>query len=160
VQREAHPTLVGFLEQAAGLNPRELPEDEEDSRITISTVHRCKGAEASMVALLGCEERVLPIWQALESSDPEQLEEERRLFYVACTRAKDRLLITHCARRGGRTTAGPSRFLQETGLIEPERTVDAFPTMRGSPDGAYRRYIASDGDEHRTNDWRDSDRSA
>jgi DNA helicase-2/ATP-dependent DNA helicase PcrA len=159
-QREPHPTLVDFLEQAAGLNARELPEDEEDPRITISTIHRCKGAEAAMVVLLGCEERLLPIWQALESSDTERLEEERRLFYVACTRAKDRLLITHCARRGGRTTGGPSRFLREAGLIEPKRTVDEFPTMRGGSDGAHRRYLAGDGSEHGEDDRRDSGRSA
>jgi superfamily I DNA/RNA helicase len=56
--------------------------------------------------------------RALETSDPERLEEERRLFYVACTRARDRLYLTHCYRRGGRLTGGPSRFLGEAGLID------------------------------------------
>ena len=66
--------------------------------------------------LLGCEERLLPSWRAIESADPEALCEERRLFYVACTRAKDTLIISHAARRGRRPTAGPSRFLCEAGL--------------------------------------------
>jgi DNA helicase-2/ATP-dependent DNA helicase PcrA len=116
-QQEPDPTLVGFLEQAAGLNASQLADGEEDRRVTVSTVHRSKGGEASLVVLLGCEERLLPIWRALETPDLERLEEERRLFYVACTRAKDRLLITHCAERGGRATGGPSRFLYEAGLI-------------------------------------------
>ena len=87
-----------------------------DRRITVSTIHRAKGTEARLVVLLGCEEQLLPSWRSLSSPDPERLAEERRLFYVAATRAKDRLIITHAAERGGRPTGGPSRFLHEAGL--------------------------------------------
>jgi DNA helicase-2/ATP-dependent DNA helicase PcrA len=66
--------------------------------------------------LLACEEQLLPSWRALNAPDPEQLAEERRLFYVACTRAKDRLVISHAASRGGRPTGGPSRFITEAEL--------------------------------------------
>ena len=111
-----HATLTGFLEHAAGLHAHELGPDE-DRRITLSTIHRAKGAEAKVVVLLACEEQLLPSWRSLGSPDPERLEEERRLFYVAATRAKDTLLITHAAERGGRPTGGPSRFLAEAGLI-------------------------------------------
>jgi superfamily I DNA/RNA helicase len=55
----------------------------------------------------------------VSSPDPERLAEEHRLFYVAVTRAKDRLLITYAAERGGRETGGPSQFLYEAGLLEP-----------------------------------------
>ena len=75
------------------------------------------GTEAALVILLGCEERLLPAWQSLCSPDPEALCEERRLFYVAATRAKDRLVLTHVRIRAGRDTAGPSRFLYEAGLL-------------------------------------------
>jgi DNA helicase II / ATP-dependent DNA helicase PcrA len=68
------------------------------------------------VALLACEEQLLPSSRSLSSPDPERLAEERRLFYVAATRAKDRLLITHVAELGRRPTGGPSRFLEEAGL--------------------------------------------
>ena len=57
-----------------------------------------------------------PSWRSISSPDPERLAEERRLFYVATTRAKDRLQITHVAERGRRETGGPSRFLAEAGL--------------------------------------------
>jgi DNA helicase-2/ATP-dependent DNA helicase PcrA len=115
-QHEQRATLPAFLEHAAGLHAQEITAGA-DRRITVSTIHRAKGTEASLVALLACEERLLPSWRALESPDSEDLAEERRLFYVAATRAKDRLLLTHAAVRGGRPTAGPSRFLAEAGLV-------------------------------------------
>ena len=99
-QHDENATLTGFLEHAAGLHAQEITPGEPDRRITVSTIHRSKGAEAQLVVLLACEERLLPSWRALAAPDPEQLAEERRLFYVACTRAKDRLLITHAATRG------------------------------------------------------------
>jgi DNA helicase-2/ATP-dependent DNA helicase PcrA len=108
-------TLTGLLEHAAGLHAQEL-DAATDRRITVSTIHRAKGTEAQLVVLLACEEQLLPSWRSLSSPDPERLAEERRLFYVAATRAKDRLLITHAAERGGRPTGGPSRFLAEAGL--------------------------------------------
>ena len=94
-------------------------------RITVSTIHRAKGAEATLVILLGCEEQVLPCWQALSDQDPEALCEERRLFYVACTRAKDRLILTRALARGGRDTGGPSRFLHEAGLASAPHSLAA-----------------------------------
>jgi DNA helicase-2/ATP-dependent DNA helicase PcrA len=118
-QQEDEATLSGFLEHAAGLHAQELDPGEEDRRITVSTIHRAKGTEAQLVVLCACEERLLPSWRSLASPDPNQLEEERRLFYVAATRAKDRLLITHAATRGSRPTGGPSRFLTEAGLTNP-----------------------------------------
>ena len=117
---DQHPdraTLTGFLEMAAGLHAQEVKPGQEDQRITVSTVHRAKGTEAALVILAGCEERLFPTWRALEASDIEALCEERRVFYVACTRAKDGLFLTYAQNRGGRPTAGPSQFLYEAGLI-------------------------------------------
>jgi len=108
-------TLRDFLEHAIGLHAQEVGAGE-DRRVTVSTIHRAKGTEATLVILLGCEEQVLPSWQSLASSDPEALCEERRLFYVAATRAKDRVILTHVGTRGGRDIVGPSRFLVEAGL--------------------------------------------
>jgi DNA helicase-2/ATP-dependent DNA helicase PcrA len=115
-KQHAHATLTGFLDHAAGLHAQEI-DASNDHRITVSTIHRAKGAEAQLVVLLACEEQLLPSWRSLSSPDPGRLEEERRLFYVAATRAKDRLLITHATERGRRPTGGPSRFLREAGLL-------------------------------------------
>ena len=89
--------------------------------MTISTIHRSKGMEARLVILIGGEERLLPSWRSLAGEQPGDtpsggLEEERRLFYVAATRAKDRLVITRARTRGDRASEGPSRFLAEAGL--------------------------------------------
>jgi DNA helicase II / ATP-dependent DNA helicase PcrA len=107
-------SLTGFLEAAAGLHAQQL--EGPDERVTVSTIHRAKGAEAALVFVLACEEGQLPAWRSLQSADEEALAEERRLFYVAATRAKDRLALTWCRGRGGRPTEGPSRFLGEARL--------------------------------------------
>ncbi len=60
-ERDQDTTLTGFLEQAAGLHAQEVDADT-DRRLTVSTIHRAKGAEARAVALLGCEEQLLPSW--------------------------------------------------------------------------------------------------
>lgn len=112
---ESHAALVSFLEHVAGLHAHEL-RSGADPRITVSTIHRAKGTEARLVLLIACEEQLLPSWQSLASPDPEDLAEERRLFYVAVTRARDRLVVTHAGARGRRVTGGPSRFLAEAGL--------------------------------------------
>ena len=117
-EHAGHAALTGFLEHAAGLHAHELDPAAKDRRITVSTIHRAKGTEAELVVLCGCEERLLPSWRALADPDPAALEEERRLFYVAATRAKDRLVITHAATRNHRPTCGPSRFLTEARLID------------------------------------------
>jgi DNA helicase-2/ATP-dependent DNA helicase PcrA len=115
-QQDPEASLREFLEHAIGLHAQEI-DAGEDRRVTMSTIHRAKGTEATLVILLGCEEQLLPSWQSLASPDAEALCEERRLFYVAATRAKDRLILTHVRTRGGRDTAGPSRFLYEAGLL-------------------------------------------
>ena len=119
-QHGSGASLTGFLDHAAGLHAEEV-RPGEDRRITVSTIHRAKGTEAQLVVLLACEEQLLPSWRALESPDPEDLAEERRLFYVAATRAKDRLVITRAHARAGRATGGPSRFLTEAGLLAAPR---------------------------------------
>lgn len=87
-----------------------------------AVVHNsAKGTEALLVVLAACEEGHLPSWRA--STDAE-LAEERRLFYVAATRAKDRLVITHAANRNHRDTRGPSRFLSEARLPRDTQRYD------------------------------------
>jgi DNA helicase-2/ATP-dependent DNA helicase PcrA len=107
-------TLVGFLEHTR-VDPVAALTAEDDTRLTISTIHAAKGTEAQVVFVVGCEERLLPIGYAIDSADNLRIEEERRLFYVAATRAKDHLTFTTAGERLGKPTDGPSRFLNEAG---------------------------------------------
>jgi len=108
-------TLAGFLEQTR-VDDVDALTAEEDLRLTVATIHSAKGTEAQVVFVLGCEERRLPSSHAIEGSDPLAVEEERRLFYVATTRAKDRLVLTTAQERFGSPAAGLSRFVAEAGL--------------------------------------------
>ncbi len=88
--------------------------DDRSNAVTLMTMHSAKGLEFSIVFIVGLEEGLFPLSQSL--SDPLALEEERRLFYVGATRAKQKLYFSwaHQRRRyGGTTTSVPSRFLKE-----------------------------------------------
>jgi DNA helicase-2/ATP-dependent DNA helicase PcrA len=113
-QHGALATLLGFLEHAVGLHSQELT--RHDPVVTVSTIHRAKGAEARLVFICACEERIAPSWRALETGELEPLEEERCLFYVGMTRGEDELFLTWCLHRNGRNTEGRSRFIAEAGL--------------------------------------------
>ena len=89
--------------------------------VTLMTLHNAKGLEFPVVFLAGCEENLFPLARALES--PREYEEERRLFYVGLTRAKDRVYLSYAHERyrwGQNTVAGPSPFLAEL----PEELVE------------------------------------
>ena len=89
----------------------DLPEDgEERAAVTLSTVHGFKGAECDHVLLMGMEEDILP--KAGVESAPEQMEEERRIFHVAVTRACHTLTLT-CAMERNEVQTEPSRFIDE-----------------------------------------------
>ena len=102
-------TLTGFVESLEEPDEHELALGQDD-RVTLATGHAGKGGEAETVIVIAVEEGVLPDWRS-------PIEEQRRLFYVATTRAKDNLLFTWVASRDGRRTDGPSRFLAEADLI-------------------------------------------
>ncbi len=95
--------------------------EEAESKITIATVHSAKGLEFKVVFVVGLEEGGFPISRAL--TDGEEMEEERRLMYVAVTRAKERLYLTRARSRfmyGERKESPISRFVAEAGLKVPE----------------------------------------
>ena len=107
-------SLLGFHEQAIGLHSREL--DREDPVARVSTIHRAKGLQASLVFICACEQGVIPSWRALETGDVEDLAEERRALYVAITRGEDTVFLTWCEHRNGHNTEGQSQHIAEAGL--------------------------------------------
>ncbi len=120
------PSPFEFLTRIS-LDPRDEVDEEHDAgKVNLMTIHAAKGLEHDVVFVAGCEAGIIPHQRAIEE-DPANLEEERRLFYVALTRAKRRLYITSCRTRKVMRElreSAPSPFLEEIPdeLIE---TVDA-----------------------------------
>ena len=113
-------TLDQFLEQVALVSDPDTIVDGEGV-VRLMTIHTAKGLEFPVVVITGCEDDILPHINSAE--DESGLEEERRLFYVAMTRAEKRVYLLHAARRrrfGVWQDSLPSRFLAEVpdGLIE------------------------------------------
>ena len=119
---EPEERLSAFLEGAALVSDVDSLEEGTDA-ITLITLHQAKGLEFPVVFIVGLEEGLLPHSRSID--DPDQMEEERRLFYVGMTRAKDRLYLTRAFRRGlwGNTAAvKPSRFLGDV----PQRLITSL----------------------------------
>ena len=113
VENAETPTLAGFLEEIALYTDLEQY-NEGDDAVVMMTMHSAKGLEFPHVFLVGFEDGLFPGMRAI--GDPEEMEEERRLCYVAITRAKKSLTISYARQRMlyGRTTPGTaSRFIRE-----------------------------------------------
>jgi len=134
------PSLSEFLQQISLYSDQDELK-EQQSLVTLMTLHNAKGLEFRCVFLIGAEEGVFPHARSLEEQG---LEEERRLAYVGLTRAKERLVLTHAATRSLWGTRGynlPSRFLDELPQeeIERERLRPSSWSGYGSPTVAVRR---------------------
>lgn len=117
-------TLNKFMEDVALLTDQDKKDDEDDDYVTLMTIHSAKGLEFPYVYIVGLEENLFPGIQSL--STREDLEEERRLFYVALTRAETKLVLSYAESRyrwGNLTLSEPSRFIEEIdqSLIEKTR---------------------------------------
>ncbi len=103
--------------------------DEDSDAVSLSTIHAAKGLEFGYVFLVGAEENILPHWEAIDTG---KIDEERRLMYVAITRARKQLFVSYCLRRRrGKEwqECKPSRFIAEMGdsvqLSGEKRDADA-----------------------------------
>ena len=122
--------LINFLNKIT-LITRDEESDDEKGKLNLMTIHASKGLEFEIVFLAGVENNIIPHARSIEEN-PDNIEEERRLFYVAITRAKKKLFMTSCrTRKIGHeiVDTGPSPFLKEIPkeLIEfhvPETSVD------------------------------------
>ena len=105
----------------------------DSDAVTLMTVHSAKGLEFKVVFIIGLEENIMPISKALY--DDEELEEERRLMYVAITRAKEKLYLLNAGRRmlyGNMQMNPPSRFISEISdnLLDKEETKNEMQSLK------------------------------
>ena len=124
-------TLNKFMEDVALLSDQDKKDDENADYVTLMTIHSAKGLEFPYVYIVGLEENLFPGVQSL--STREDLEEERRLFYVALTRAEKKLVLSYAESRyrwGNLTLSEPSRFIEEIDQSLIERTRKA--SFRGT----------------------------
>ncbi|MFS0770775.1 ATP-dependent helicase [Sphingomonas sp. 1P08PE] len=125
---EEYDSLGAFLEHVSLVMDNEA--GRQDPQVTIMTIHAAKGLEFDTVFLAGWEEGLFPSQRAMDEGGTKSLEEERRLAYVAITRARRRATIMHAANRriyGQWTSSMPSRFVGE---LPPEH-IETETTMSG-----------------------------
>ena len=129
---EEHPgaSIEAFLQDISLLTDGDKKVDTSKGAVTLMTIHMSKGLEFNTVHIAGCDEGIFPLSRGsmtMTSNEiNEQLEEERRLFYVGCTRAEKKLYLYHAERRffqGNIRPFGQSRFLKE---LDPS-VVDFVP---------------------------------
>ncbi len=126
-ERSETTDVGSFLNEVSLLTDVDRMDDAAE-KVRLMTIHNAKGLEFRVVCLSGLEEGLLPHVSSMD--DPDSLEEERRLFYVALTRAKDRVHLFSAMSRqrwGGVSVALLSRFAQEI----PEKLVEIEETPRG-----------------------------
>ena len=116
-RNEKEPSVADFLQEVSLLSGEDDSQADENGAVTLMTVHLAKGLEFNNVFVTGLEENLFPIGRDNE----DDLEEERRLCYVAMTRAREKLYLTYARTRrkfGQLQDALPSRFLFESGLLD------------------------------------------
>jgi len=131
-QEYAERTMEEFLQDVALISDQDTITDRNVP--TLLTLHAAKGLEFGAVFIVGLDDGILPHSRSFD--EPEEMEEERRLFYVGITRAKDRLYLVRSVQRGGRGYAEetyPSRFLDD---IPTELLVGKSRSGRGLRGGA------------------------
>jgi len=147
-------TLSGYLERVTLAT--DVDQMKDAPKLTLMTVHSAKGLEFRAVFLTGMEDEVFP-YKGLAPGEEDELEEERRLAYVALTRARERLYVTHAATRtlfGQLRYSRPSRFLSHlppqdveqiaTRAAPPARFLDRPSWSQGSRDnGAWRHPMSA-----------------
>ena len=134
-----HISLSDYLSEVSLLTDQDSDTEDDGARITIMTVHSAKGLEFGTVFVVGLEENLFPSPMAGDSM--RALEEERRLFYVAITRAEKHCYLTFAKMRfryGKMEFSQPSRFLRDIDVrfVKPQQNNDVMPRQKASPFGS------------------------
>ncbi|GAB4250817.1 MAG: 3'-5' exonuclease [Vicingaceae bacterium] len=117
-EQEKIPSLIDYLQDVALLTDQDTEKEEDKNKVTLMTIHAAKGLEFPYVFIVGLEENLFP--SQLSLSSKKDLEEERRLFYVAITRAEKNLTLSFASSRyrwGNLIYCEPSQFIEE---IDPK----------------------------------------
>ncbi len=141
------PTLMGFLEENALVSEIDKYDEDADASVMM-TIHSAKGLEFPVVFLPGMEDGLFPGMQTMMGG-PDEMEEERRLAYVAITRAKNKLYLLRAKNRMlyGRTGANPpSRFIEE---IPAELVVEDAPYTPPAYDRRPKTYFSASAESNR-----------
>ena len=134
---EETPTLSGFLEEVALVADIDNM-DDSNNVVSLMTLHSAKGLEFPIVYLAGMEDGLFPSYMCIDSDDPSELEEERRLCYVGITRAKQKLIMS----------AAKVRMVRgETHMNKVSRFISEIPAelMVSSTQGPAHKILTSDG---------------
>lgn len=133
---EKEPSVADFLQEISLLSGEDDSQAGEGGAVTLMTVHLAKGLEFDNVFVTGLEENLFPIGRDNE----DETEEERRLCYVAMTRAKKRLFLTYARTRrkfGQLQENLPSRFLFESGLLDENQVEETTPRFSWGTNSSY-----------------------
>ena len=138
-QEEGKPNVLlgDFLSEVSLLTDQDSDKDGDDEKITLMTVHSAKGLEFKNVFVVGMEENLFP--SGMVGDSPRALEEERRLFYVAITRAEEHCFLSYAKTRfryGKMEFGSPSRFLKDIDIRFLRLPQDAGMFRRGEEEAA------------------------
>ncbi len=131
------PSISAFLQEVSLLTSVDQAGDDDEDKVTLMTIHSAKGLEFNQVYIVGLEEDLFPSQMMLQSRN--DLEEERRLFYVAITRAQQKLTLSYANTRyqfGRLKNCEPSRFLEEIDSQYLQRE-DSFSQERQESNQTY-----------------------
>lgn len=128
-------SLADFLSEVSLLTDQDNDKDEQANKVTMMTVHAAKGLEFKNVFVVGLEEELFP--SSMSKDNPRAVEEERRLFYVAITRAEENCVLTYAKsrfRNGQSAMCSPSRFLKDIDVrfldVPVDSSADTFAAAR------------------------------
>lgn len=128
-------SLADFLSEVSLLTDQDNDKDEQANKVTMMTVHAAKGLEFRNVFVVGLEEDLFP--SQMSKDNPRAVEEERRLFYVAITRAEENCVLTYAKsrfRNGQSAMCSPSRFLKDIDVqfldLPADPSADTFAAAR------------------------------
>lgn len=166
--RDPDANLVGFVDRLSLLSDADEESGNKDARVWLMTIHSAKGLEFPLVTITGLEDGLFP--HARSAQDDEELEEERRLYYVGMTRAQSQLVLTSAGRRrvfGEYHSTIPSRFIDEipshlVNVVEPSLTPPPYiaESRFTRTSGHRRHYSDTHAEETYSFDPSDEDQSA